>query len=85
MEELKQKIFDELREKNLKSGQIWKFQDYNPNFIQEKINPVEEEEFFITMSKLCDEEYFVEKKFGGIHGYCLTEKGEKEIYGRVEI
>ena len=76
---LTEKIFVEIRKRNIGKNGIWKFQEYNA--FRNDLNPIEKENFFSRMDELCDEGIFT--KENNNERYRLTEKGEEEIYKEV--
>lgn len=76
---LQEKIFNEIKNCNIKTGDLWVVQRCLK--FQNELNPMEQENFEMVMNQLCDEGFFSKEKYVlGITQYFLTEKGEKYIY-----
>lgn len=80
MKTLREKIINELKKQNLGSGNNWTFQQRR-NFV-DNLNPVEKKNIIIELNKMIDEGYFVTFENNDYAPLRLTEKCEKEIWGK---
>lgn len=80
MEEIKNKILQELKDLNFVSGSLWVFQ-LRIRFINNKLNPIERRKINDVIKNMIDDGYFITLENRDESPLKLTDKCEKEIWG----
>ena len=76
---MKERIFQDLKEKKLDVGYIWSFHDCLQ--FQRSLNPKEKKMFHECIKELVNSGFFNAERVGeGAYDYRLTQKGFDELY-----
>ncbi len=76
---LRNRIYAEMRRQGLRSGYLWRFQQYHGVFAV-RLNEEERAQFYNTLDKFCQEGILKAIPNGTIYHYRLTEAGEQIVW-----